>query len=156
MRLSHRSGWLLVVGLLGVTAPPEPAVAANPPVALVALSMAGQGDYGTIKGRLVWGGSEVPATQEPGRERQGDQGPRGLRQGPADRLDGSWSSTPRPRASQFGFAYLVKPQGANPDAVKALLTKQPSVEIDQKNCEFIPYSWRCTRTRHSCSSRATR
>ena len=46
---------------------------------------------------------------------------------------------PKTKGVAYGFAYLVKPKGANPEAVKALLAKQPKVELDQKNCEFLPY-----------------
>jgi hypothetical protein len=139
MRLTYRSGWLLVAGLLGVTARPEPAAAANPPVALVALSVAGQGDYGTIKGRLVWGGSEVPA-----RKILVEQG-KALKDPEVCAKDQPIASRelavdPKTKGVAYGFAYLVKPEGANPDAVKNILGKQPTVEMDQKNCEFIPYA----------------
>ena len=46
---------------------------------------------------------------------------------------------PASKGIRYAFAYLPKPQGANPDAVKALVAKTPVVEIDQKNCEFLPY-----------------
>jgi hypothetical protein len=38
-----------------------------------------------------------------------------------------------------GFVYLVRPSGSNPAAVKDLLARNPKVEMDQKNCEFVPY-----------------
>ena len=46
---------------------------------------------------------------------------------------------PKTKGVAYGFAYLVRPRGTNPDAVKDLLTRSPKVELDQKNCEFLPY-----------------
>ena len=46
---------------------------------------------------------------------------------------------PATKGVRYAFAYLAEAQGANPDAVKALVAKTPVVEIDQKNCEFEPY-----------------
>jgi hypothetical protein len=40
---------------------------------------------------------------------------------------------------KYGIAYLTKPAGSNPDGVKALVSKRPKVEIDQKNCVFLPH-----------------
>jgi hypothetical protein len=37
------------------------------------------------------------------------------------------------------LVYLSKPNGANPEAVKALLSKHPKAVLDQKGCEFFPY-----------------
>jgi hypothetical protein len=39
----------------------------------------------------------------------------------------------------FAFAYLYKPKGANPEAVKQLLAEHPQVVMDQQNCEFQPF-----------------
>jgi len=97
-----------------------------------------QGNFGTIKGRLVWGGSEIPP-----RKNLVDVG--------ASTKDPSvcakdapipWREVlvdPATKGVRNGFAYLVRPQGSNPDAVQALVSKTPRVEIDQKNCEFLPY-----------------
>ena len=49
-------------------------------------------------------------------------------------------SIPRPRGSAYGFAYVVRPKASNPVAVKHLIAKNPKVEIDQKNCDFVPHS----------------
>ena len=98
-----------------------------------------QGEYGTIKGRLVWGGDEVPARKILVEQGEGRQGPGGLRQGPADRAR-ELVVDPKTKGVAYGFAYLVRPKGANPEAVKDLLAKSPKVEIDQKNCEFLPYA----------------
>ncbi len=46
---------------------------------------------------------------------------------------------PKNKGVAYGFAYLVRPKGANPEAVKQLLARSPKAELDQKNCEFMPY-----------------
>ena len=100
---------------------------------------AGQGEYGTIKGRLVWGGSEIPPAKnlvEKGKAPKDPEvcakdEPIPIRELVVD---------PKTKGVAYGFAYLVKPKGSNPEAVKALLAKSPKVELDQKNCEFIPYA----------------
>ncbi len=47
---------------------------------------------------------------------------------------------PATKGVAYGFAYLVRPRGTNPDAVKDILTRSPKIELDQKNCEFLPYA----------------
>ncbi|WP_165220826.1 hypothetical protein [Aquisphaera insulae] len=98
-----------------------------------------QSEYGTIKGRLVWGGSEVPPEKnliEKGKapkdaETCGNSGPIVSRELVVD---------PATKGISYGFVYLARPNGSNPEAVKALLTKSPKVELDQKGCEFLPYA----------------
>jgi hypothetical protein len=46
---------------------------------------------------------------------------------------------PETKGVAYAFAYISRPKGSNPDAVKALLAAHPKVELDQKNCEFVPY-----------------
>src|SRR4051812_33920052 len=113
MCLDHRSGWLVALGLLGVLAPPGPAVAADPPVALVALSMAGQGDFGTIKGRLVWGGGDVPAIKILVEKGKAPKDPEVCARDESI-ISRELAVDPKTKGVAFGFAYLVKPQGANP------------------------------------------
>jgi len=97
-----------------------------------------QGNVGSNKGRLVWGGNQVPAPRNLVEVGQSTKDPQVCAKDaaiPARDLVVDSSS----KGVRYGFAYLVKPQGENPDAVKALLAKTPQVVIDQKNCEFIPY-----------------
>ena len=46
---------------------------------------------------------------------------------------------PKSKGVAYGFAYIVRPKGSNPEAVQNLISKAPKVELDQKNCAFEPY-----------------
>jgi hypothetical protein len=139
MRLLSRPGWLTAVGSIGLVCCQGSAHAACPPIALMAVSLAGQGDYGAVKGRLVWGGNDVPAGKvlvEKGKA---------LKDPEVCARDESIPSRelvvdPKTKGVAYGFAYLVRPKGANPEAVKAILARQPKAVLDQKNCEFLPYA----------------
>ncbi|MCA1683452.1 MAG: hypothetical protein LC685_05660 [Actinobacteria bacterium] len=54
--------------------------------------------------------------------------------------DNSLVVDPKTKGVKFAFVYLVKPNGENPEAVKALAGKKATVVIDQKNCEFLPFT----------------
>jgi hypothetical protein len=111
----------------GVLADPS-GVSAAPPV---------QGQYGTIKGRLVWGGAAVPTL--PPLVKAGDQNVKDAAVCAATDLpDRRLAIDPSTKGVRYGFAYLVRPKGANAAAVKELVSKAPKAEIDQKNCEFLP------------------
>lgn len=125
---------LMAVGALGVLGS---SAGAAVPVGSLAASLPAQGNYGTIKGRLVWGGAQVPP-----RKNLVEKGA-----APKDPLicardeaipDRSLVVDPATKGVRSGFAYIVRPQGTNPGAAQALLQAEASVEIDQKNCEFIP------------------
>jgi hypothetical protein len=130
-----RSGLLALV-LLAPAA--TVAAAATLPLAPLSAGMAAQSEYGTIKGRLVWGGTETPPAKiliEKGKAAKdpevcGKDEPIPSRELVVD---------PATKGVAHGFVFLIKPRGSNPDAVKALLALKPKVELDQKNCEFIPY-----------------
>jgi len=97
-----------------------------------------QGNFGTIKGRLVWGGTDVPPAKNLAETGQATKDPQVCaKDAPITARD--LSIDPSTKGVRFAFAYLVKPQGANPDAVQAIVAKTPQVVIDQKNCEFLPY-----------------
>ena len=97
-----------------------------------------QGNYGTIKGRLVWDGDAVPLVEELAKVGQAAKDPSVCAKDKAI-MDRKLVVDPASKGIRYAFAYLPKPQGANPEAVKALVAKTPVVEIDQKNCEFLPY-----------------
>ena len=47
---------------------------------------------------------------------------------------------PKTKGVANSFVYVVRPKGANPEAVKALIATNPKVELDQLGCEFMPYA----------------
>lgn len=106
-------------------------------LALGALEARAQ-EYGTIQGKLVWGGSDTPAPQILAKKGAATKDP-AICASTADLLDHSLLVDPKTKGIKYGIAYLVKPKGANPEAVKALLAKTPVAEIDQKFCEFLPF-----------------
>jgi len=138
MRWIFRSGGLGAAGLMLVAVSARFATAANLPVGSLGVTLAAQGVYGTIKGRLVWGGSDVPPARaliEKGRAQKDPE----ICAREAAIPDRELVVDPKTKGVAYGFAYLVKPKGSNPGAVKGLLAKSPKAELDQKNCEFLPY-----------------
>jgi len=108
-------------------------------VATLAAGSPAQAGYGTIKGRLVWGGESVPQPKVLQDVGKATKDPEVCAKDKAI-LSRELVVDPKTKGIQHGFAYLVRPNGANPEAVAALLNKAVKVEIDQRNCEFIPYS----------------
>jgi hypothetical protein len=119
--------FLMTVAALGLLG--SGPVAAAPPA---------QGSFGTITGRLVWGG---PAAPEPTPLiKKGDPTVKDAAVcATTDLFSRDLAVDPKTLGVRYGFAYLNKPSGTNPDAEQALLSKEATVVIDQKNCEFIPY-----------------
>jgi hypothetical protein len=101
-------------------------------------SEASADDFGTIKGKLVWGGSDTPTPQVKVAVGKADKDPTVCAATTAI-LDHDLVVDPKTKGIKFGVAYLVRPKGENPEAVKALVAKTPIADIDQKNCEFLPY-----------------
>jgi hypothetical protein len=142
MRMIRRPGWsvVLAAGALALSQSfgQGRADAYELPVALLGSGLAGQADYGTIKGRLVWGGSEVPPAKNLIEKGQAQKDPEVCgKDEPVPNRE--LVVDPKTKGVAYGFVYLVKPKGSNTAAVKELLAKHPKVELDQKNCEFIPY-----------------
>jgi hypothetical protein len=107
-------------------------------MACVAVEARAQGAYGTIKGRLVWGGDSVPPAKNLVEVGAANKDPQVCaKDAPIPARD--LVVDPATKGVRHAFAYLVRPQGTNADALKALVAKAPKVEIDQKNCEFRPY-----------------
>jgi plastocyanin len=93
-----------------------------------------QDQFGTIKGRLVWGGKDAPAPRKLG----------GINKDPQvcavkPLIDRGLVVDPKTKGIKDSFAYLVNPKGKNPAAEKAILDQGAQVVIDQKNCEFVPH-----------------
>jgi hypothetical protein len=134
--LACLSAALAVVGFASVSETPSRAGA---PASLIASGLPGQAGFGTIKGRLVWGGSDVPSNEIAVEKGKAEK------DGAVCAATGAIPSNilvvdPKSKGVKFAFAYLVNPKGENPAAVKARVDKQPTVVIDQKNCEFLPYA----------------
>lgn len=128
---------LAAVMAFGLTGAPESRATANPTSPTpTAPAPAIQKGFGTIKGRLVWGGSEVPKPVLITQNKQKDPQVCGA----VDLYKRDLVIDPQTKGIAFGFAYLPKPKGKNPEALKALVAAHPTVEIDQKNCEFLPVS----------------
>jgi len=138
MRWIFRCGGMMVVGLVLVAGEPRLATAANLPTGSLGMTLAAQGEYGTIKGRLVWGGSDAPPARvliEKGRAQKDPE----ICAREAAIPNRELAVDPKTKGVAYGFAYLIKPKGSNPEAVKELLARSPKAELDQKNCEFLPY-----------------
>ncbi len=125
---------------LGISCALVHTAAAAPSAPLVlAAGTVGQAGYGTIKGRLVWGGDAVPAArilQEKGKAQINPDVCAKDQTIQSHELE----IDPTTKGVAYGFAYLVKPRGTNPAAVRDLVAAAPKVEFDQKNCDFQPHS----------------
>jgi hypothetical protein len=116
----------------------QSASAAGIPPGPVAAGVTGQAAFGTIKGRLVWGGPAAPAPKVLVAAGTATKDP-AVCAATKDLINRDVVVDPATKGVRYAFAYLVQPKGANPDAVAALLKNTPTLEIDQKNCEFLPY-----------------
>lgn len=97
-----------------------------------------QENFGTIKGRLVWGGAEIPKPLVEVEQGKSKNDPEICAKN-APILSKALVVDPKTKGVAYGFAYLVRPKGENPKLLADLLKANPTVEVDQKNCEFIPH-----------------
>jgi hypothetical protein len=118
----------LALGASGPAAPAAPAAPAPAP--------APQDGFGTIKGRLVWGGDKAPEQPKITANQQKD--PQVCAK--EDLYERDLVVDPETKGVRFAFTYLPAPKGKNPEAEKALLEEHPRVEIDQVSCQFVPYA----------------
>lgn len=107
---------------------------ATTPAGLVGSAVVSQGAFGTVKGRLVWGGASAPA---PKKLEVGGQNAQACS---VQLFDQALKVDAKNLGVEYGFAFLLAPKGTNPELTKQILEKSPSVTIDQKNCEFVPHS----------------
>jgi hypothetical protein len=117
----------------------DTAAAAPPAAVLLAAGTVGQAGYGTIKGRLVWGGDKPPDVRILAEKGKAQKDP-DICAKDQTILSHELEVDPTSKGVAYGFAYLVRPQGTNPDAVRNLVASSPKVEFDQKNCDFLPHS----------------
>ena len=107
--------------------------------ALLAAGVVGQANYGTIKGRLVWGGEQIPPTRVLEAIGKADKDPDVCAKNQSI-LSHELEVDPKTKGVAYGFAYIFRPKGNNPEAVQDLIAKNAMCEIDQKNCDFVPHS----------------
>ncbi len=93
---------------------------------------------GTIKGRLVWSGGEIPKPKID--VAKGDEKVRDAVCKVKEIVNKDLVVDPATRGIADAIVYLVKPVGDYTAVEKALIAKTPEVVIDQVNCEFVPYA----------------
>ena len=133
--------WLFRVSISLTTTLACPLLAtAGPPLpGLVGAVAVGQASYGTVKGRLVWGGDTLPPAVDLVEKGKAPKDPEICAKDQSI-LSHALEVDPKSKGVAHGFAYIIRPKGTNPDAVKDLLAAKPKLEIDQKNCDFLPHS----------------
>src|SRR4051794_6676456 len=117
------SAGLLVTGISVVSGPPA---RATPPVVTAVSTLVGQGGTGTIKGKLVWGGSEAPKPKVIEAQGSASKDPEVCAKD-APIVDQKLVVDPQTLGVRYGIVYLVKPTEDNPAAVKSLLDDTPKV-----------------------------
>lgn len=116
-----------------------PALHAGPPAPPAA-------EGGTIKGRLVWDAGPVPTPKVV--VKKGDPNVKDPVCKGQEIVSKEITVDPATKGVANGFAYVLTPTGGFPAgdkpiveaAEKALLEKKPAVEVDQINCEYVPYA----------------
>jgi plastocyanin len=91
---------------------------------------------GTIKGRLVWAGGDIPTPKvEAAAAKSNDPV---CKTKPI--ISKELTIDPDTKGVANGFAYLLAPTGDYSATEKALLAKHPEVIVDQIGCEYVPYA----------------
>ena len=106
---------------------------------LLAQGTVGQGNFGTIKGRLVWGGDDIPGAVELVEKGKAQKDPDICAKNqsiPSHDME----IDPKTKGIAYGIAYILRPKARNPEMVQELIASKPQVEMDQKNCDFLPHS----------------
>ncbi len=141
MRLNSRwtpgvlaAAWLLAT----IEAGAGRAHAAGVPAGPLAVVAVGQQGFGTVKGKLVWGGGDIPPVATLVDKGKSDKDPDICARDAAIKSR-ALVIDEKTGGVSYGLAFIQRPKGKNPEAVKALLDRSPKVEIDQVNCEFKPY-----------------
>ncbi len=135
----HGAARLSIAALAVALVLPGVANAAPPVAAVLCSEMVGQPEFGTIKGRIVWGDDEIPPPRVLVEKGKAANNPEVCARDQTLYDRDVVVVDPKTKGVLYCCAYLSRPKGSNPDAVKELLAKHPTVEIDQKNCEFLPY-----------------
>ena len=95
-----------------------------------------QEGYGTIKGRLVWGGATAPDRQVIDVSKNNDAKVCSK----TALLDPDLVVDKETKGVANAFAYLPTPKGKNAEREKELVSTTPKVTIDQIDCEWVPIS----------------
>src|SRR4051812_9152964 len=106
----------------------SPAALATPPAGLLASAVSAQAGYGTIKGRLVWGGAQAPERKVLEPKGRASKNPEVCAKD-QDILSDELAVDPKTKGIEHGFAYIMAPKGANPEAVAALIGKEAEVVL---------------------------
>ena len=94
--------------------------------------------FGTIKGRVIWGGANLPAADL--KVKKGDPVAKDAAVcAKEDIPNEDYVVDPSSKGVANAFAYVTTPKGSNPDA-EAALASVAEVEIDQKGCRFVPHA----------------
>lgn len=133
-----RGPFLMLVALSACLLWPAGADAAPPIAASMVSAVLGQAGYGTVKGRLVWDGEQVPPVKVLEEKGKAEKDPAVCAKDKPV-FSRELVVDPATKGVAYAFAYISRPKGTNPEAVKELLAAKPKVEIDQSNCEFLPY-----------------
>jgi hypothetical protein len=131
----RRLAWFFLAAALGF---PGSAAAALPSQIFLAECSIGQAQTGTIKGRLVWGDDKIPEVKEAVAKGKAANNP-DVCAATSAIMSRDLVVDPKTKGVAYGIVFLFKPTGDSTAQVKALLEKTPSVELDQKGCEFQPY-----------------
>lgn len=126
------------VGVRRLAALVASTVLAVTPAALQAGPPPAQGATGTIKGKLVWGGSTIPTPKIDVVKDDPKVKDAVCKTKPI--VSKHISIDPASKGIADAIVYLIKPVGDYSAAEKALLSKSPEAVIDQVGCEFTPYA----------------
>lgn len=96
-----------------------------------------RGGTGTIRGRVTWAGSSLPAVEDLVAKSRAERDPQVCARERAI-ADDSLVIEPRSRGIRNAVAYLVDLKGAGPRGMTAHVAGGARVVVDQKNCAFIP------------------
>jgi RNA polymerase sigma factor (sigma-70 family) len=97
------------------------------------------GEFGTIRGRLVWGGDTIPQREVYAAVGKAPRDP-GVCAKDAPILSQKLVVDEKTKGVRDAFAYLVRPAAANPKREAELIDTFPEVDFDQKACYFVPHS----------------
>ncbi|MEO6809553.1 MAG: hypothetical protein ABI353_10630, partial [Isosphaeraceae bacterium] len=135
MACAGLAGAVVLTSLLAGPASPPASAAVPPRSAVLTVLPAQDGAFGTIKGRVVWSGADIP---EPKALDNKSKDPEVCGKVTLHARD--LVIDPKTKGVMDLFAYIPKATAKNDAAVKALVKEMPEVEIDQKNCEYQPFA----------------